>query len=115
MKVLWSNGYDTCFTRRKRWFDSIQDYFFKRPGTPIGRATRLKPECLQVRFLLWVLKSLKEANPQRCKALFKLETYGALVQREDVCFASRKSGFDSPVLHLVDSNGSVGNRKTTLA
>jgi hypothetical protein len=24
--VLWSNGYDTCFTRRKRWFDSIQDY-----------------------------------------------------------------------------------------
>ena len=24
--VLWSNGDDTCFTRRKRWFDSIQDY-----------------------------------------------------------------------------------------
>ena len=24
--VLWSNGYDTCFTRRKRWFDSIRDY-----------------------------------------------------------------------------------------
>lgn len=41
--------------------------------------------------------------------------HGALVQREDVCFASRKSGFDSPVLHLVYSNGSVGNRKTTLA
>ena len=25
--VLWSNGDDTCFTRRKRWFDSIRDYF----------------------------------------------------------------------------------------
>ena len=25
------------------------------PDTPIGRATRLKPECLQVRFLLFVL------------------------------------------------------------
>ena len=24
--VLWSNGYDTCLTNRKRWFDSIQDY-----------------------------------------------------------------------------------------
>ena len=27
----------------------------RRPDTPIGRATRLKPECLQVRVLLWVL------------------------------------------------------------
>ena len=26
-KVLWSNGYDTCLTNRKRWFDSIRDYF----------------------------------------------------------------------------------------
>ena len=25
--VLWSNGDDTCFTCRKRWFDSIRDYF----------------------------------------------------------------------------------------
>ncbi len=25
--VLWSNGDDTCLTNRKRWFDSIQDYF----------------------------------------------------------------------------------------
>ena len=25
------------------------------PDTPTGRATRLKPECLQVRLLLWVL------------------------------------------------------------
>ena len=24
--VLWSNGDDTCFTCRKRWFDSIKDY-----------------------------------------------------------------------------------------
>ena len=27
------------------------------PDTPIGRATRLKPECLQVRLLLWALKN----------------------------------------------------------
>ena len=26
-----------------------------RPGTPTGRAVRLKPGCLRVRFLLWVL------------------------------------------------------------
>ena len=25
--VLWSNGDDTCLTNRKRWFDSIRDYF----------------------------------------------------------------------------------------
>ena len=48
--VLWSNGYDTCLTCRKRWFDSIQDYL--RLDTPTGRATRFKPECLQVRILL---------------------------------------------------------------
>ena len=39
-----------------RGFESLQDYFQQRPDTPIGRATRLKPECLQVRPLLWVLK-----------------------------------------------------------
>jgi hypothetical protein len=60
-------------------------------------------------------KLSEEANQKQLGDLFKHETHGALVQREDVCFASRKSGFDSPVLHLVDSNGSVGNRKTTLA
>ena len=38
-----------------RWFESTQDYFQRRPDTPTGRATRLKPECLQVRVLLWVL------------------------------------------------------------
>ena len=30
--------------------------FAKRLDTPIGRAVRLKPGCLQVRVLLWVLK-----------------------------------------------------------
>ena len=25
--VPWSNGDDTCLTNRKRWFDSIRDYF----------------------------------------------------------------------------------------
>jgi hypothetical protein len=34
-----------------RWFESTQDYF--RPGTPTGRAARLKPGRLQVRLLLW--------------------------------------------------------------
>ena len=29
------------------------------PGTPIGRAARLRPEGLQVRFLLWVLKRIR--------------------------------------------------------
>ena len=77
--------------------------FSKRPGTPIGRATRLKPECLQVRPLLWVLKSWKAANQQSCNFLFLHETNGALVQREDVCVASRRSGFDSLVLHSVQS------------
>ena len=37
--VPWSNGYDTCLTNRKRWFDSIQDYL--RLDTPIGRAVQL--------------------------------------------------------------------------
>lgn len=27
LKVLWSNGNDACLTNRKRWFDSIQDYW----------------------------------------------------------------------------------------
>ena len=95
-KVLWSNGYDACLTNRKRWFDSILDYFLKRLDTPIGRAARFKPECLQVRFLLWALTD---------------KQYGALVQREDVCFASRKSGFDSPVLHSLSGNAEVGQRR----
>ena len=25
--VPWSNGYDAWLTSRKRWFDSIRDYF----------------------------------------------------------------------------------------
>ena len=33
------------------------------PGTPTGRATRLKPECLQVRSLLWVLKTYERGEP----------------------------------------------------
>lgn len=107
--VLWSNGYDTCFTRRKRWFDSIQDYFFKTPRYANWQSDSAQyqfntgPECLQVRPLLWVLKSLKAANQQRCNFLFLHETNGALVQREDVCVASRRSGFDSLVLHSVES------------
>ena len=57
--VPWSNGNDAWFTSRKRWFDSIRDYFDRHnmPRYAIGRATRLKPECLQVRSLLWVLKT----------------------------------------------------------
>ena len=39
------------------------------------------------------------------------EQHGALVQREDVCFASRKSGFDSPVLHSPSRNAEVGQRR----
>ena len=42
----------------------------------------------------------EEANPKLSCRLFSRETYGALVQREDVCVASRRSGFDSLVLHL---------------
>ena len=37
-------------------FNSIRDYSRLCPDTPTGRATRLKPECLQVRILLWVLQ-----------------------------------------------------------
>ena len=36
-----------------RWFESTQDY--SGPDTPTGRAIRLKPGCLQVRVLFWVL------------------------------------------------------------
>ena len=48
-------------------------------------------------------KLWEEANQRQRKDLFKHETHGALVQREDVCFASRRSGFDSPVLHSFQS------------
>ena len=73
------------------------------PDTPIGRAIRLGHRraalvagCLQVRFLLWALTT---------------KQHGALVQREDVCFARRKSGFDSPVLHSLSRNAEVGQRR----
>jgi hypothetical protein len=52
--VPWSNGYDTWFTSGKRWFDSIRDYSIA-PRYANGGAVRLKPGCLQVRLLLWVL------------------------------------------------------------
>ena len=48
-------------------------------------------------------KIKEEANPKLSCRLFSRETYGALVQREDVCVASRRSGFDSLVLHSVQS------------
>ena len=51
--VPWSNGNDSCPTNRKRWFNSIRDYLLKRPGTPIGRAARLKPARFEVRLLVW--------------------------------------------------------------
>jgi hypothetical protein len=57
LAVPWSNGNDSCPTNRKRWFNSIRDYLLIRPGTPTGRAARLKPECLQVRLLLWALNT----------------------------------------------------------
>ena len=80
LTVPWSNGNDSCPTNRKRWFNSIRDYSGRAgsiwkhvstvnkhetserfqmkppmagPGTPIGRATWLKPKCLQVRILRW--------------------------------------------------------------
>jgi len=48
--VPWSSGNDSWPTPRQRRFKSVRDY--SRPDTPIGRAARLKPECLQVRLLL---------------------------------------------------------------
>ena len=63
--VPWSNGNDAWFTSRKRWFDSIRDYS-PCPDTPTGRAARLRTEGLQVRFLLWVLETIRPRGAAEC-------------------------------------------------
>ena len=57
--IPWSSGDDFWPTPRQRWFESIRDHSFKRPGTPTGRATRLKPECLRVRLPPWAHQSTR--------------------------------------------------------
>ena len=56
--VLWPSGEGSSLTRRQSWVRVPPGLLWRCPGTPIGRATRLKPGCLQVRFLLWVLMQI---------------------------------------------------------
>ena len=54
--VLWPSG-EGCSLTRRRSGVRVPPGLLKqrRLDTPIGRATRLKPECLRVRILLWAL------------------------------------------------------------
>ncbi len=62
------------------------------------------PECLQVRPLLWVLKSRKAANQQRCNVLFLHEIkWGA------------RAGGKTSVLQAEGTNASVGAPVRSLA
>ena len=87
----------------------------RRPDTPIGRATRLKPECLQVRSLLWVLKNFR-----------KRRTSNNWATSSNTKHMGRSSNGKTSVLQAEDRGsiprcsthcdyGSVGNWQTTLA
>ena len=54
--VLWPSG-EGCSLTRRRSGVRVPPGLLKqrRLDTPTGRATRLKPECLRVRILLWAL------------------------------------------------------------
>ena len=54
--VLWPSGEGTSLTRRESVVRVHPGLLLTCPDTPTGRAARLKPECLQVRHLLWALK-----------------------------------------------------------
>ena len=54
-KVLWPSGEGCSLTRRRSGVRVPPGLLKRRLDTPTGRATRLKPECLQVRVLLWAL------------------------------------------------------------
>lgn len=55
-RVLWPSGEGSSLTRRRSRVRVPPGLLTQRGlDTPTGRATRLKPECLQVRILLWVL------------------------------------------------------------
>ncbi len=87
--VPWSSGNDSCPTPRQRRFNSVRDYFC--PATPIGRAARLKPECLQVRLLLWAQVTYVLA--EQSGVLATLSRWRSSVQiRSGTPFQSDQSG-----------------------
>ena len=54
--VLWPSGEGSSPTKSGSVVRVHPGLLWRCPDTPTGRATRLKPECLQVRLLLWVLR-----------------------------------------------------------
>ena len=56
--VLWPSGEGCSLTRRRSGVRVPPGRLAQRRlDTPTGRATRLKPECLRVRILLWALNN----------------------------------------------------------
>ena len=69
-----------------REFESPQDY--SCPGTPTGRASRLKPGCLQVQILLWA--------------------HGSVGNRQTTLFQSQRCcGFESHLSHSRVESGEL--------
>jgi hypothetical protein len=88
--VPWSNGNDTSLTKRKRGFDSLRDdsITFTNEMRWSASAPAASLPCKKgdrVRF---------SGGP-----LSVVDRHGLLVQRKDAWLATRRSGFDSPVVH----------------
>src|SRR5271166_1274050 len=94
--VPWSNGNDTSLTKRKRGFDSLRDDSI---GLMIDAS--------------WSASAPAASLP--CKKgdrvqfsggpLLVFNRNGLLVQRKDAWPATRRSGFDSPVVHSGTRSG----------
>ena len=111
--VPWSNGNDAWFTSRKRWFDSIRDYLC--PDTPTGRAARLRPEGLQVRFLLWVLETIRPRGAAECSPACHAGDRGFKSHRGRSTWhgAPIRQSDQAQTLVVVGSTPSRATRKTT--
>jgi hypothetical protein len=79
--IPWSNGDDTCLTCRERRFNSVRGHWCWSVSVPGARLLGREEDRVQ-----FPDGPLDELN-------------GLLVQREDACPASRRSGFDSPAVH----------------
>ena len=84
--VPWSNGDDTSLTKRKRGFDSLRD-------DSMAKTSDGPRVC-------WRHASVVRRGTEfDSRADLSSIQNGLLVQRDDTCLASRKSGFDSPAVH----------------